>query len=201
MAILLRSRRGVFRLGVFLALTLSAGCVGLHGFKHCEDRPATGPVCAIAARWENRIMTTQDIVNGGAPYVGLAGRVYLFGPKDCLVEGDGTLIVDLYDARPEMEGCEPVFLERNHYPKEVLKLLLREDIIGWGYTIFFPWLQTYSPQYTHVLVKVCYVPADGGLPRFAPDQSMVLTHSERPIHHSITQVRGTGHGPRVLAKK
>jgi hypothetical protein len=111
------------------------------------------------------MVQTLDPVNGGAPLGGLAGRMYLFGPdlpgtKELPMAGDGKVIVDLYDDRPMAAGGQPVALERWEFPPEVLRLLLRKDVIGWGYTVFLPWVKTYRPDITQVHVRVCYVPHD-----------------------------------------
>jgi hypothetical protein len=143
----------------------------------------TGPVCRVVARWETRLVETPDVVNGGVPLRGLAGRVYLLGPDlpsgevSPSVSGDGEVIVDLYDDRPRAVGGEPVALERWQFPPDVLTKLLRKDIFGWGYTLFLPWGKTYRPDITQVHLRVRYVPP-GAAPLYFVSSTINLTPPE-----------------------
>ena len=95
---------------ILILLLLATGCVttqpwiGTH-----EDAPA---VCRVDGFWDGRMQETQDIVNGGRPLRGLAGRVYLFGAEFGVPVkgGDGSVAVDLYDvsdAQPEGPAQAP----------------------------------------------------------------------------------------------
>ncbi len=163
---------------------LSGGCVTLKSFCGLEP-PPVGIPCRIAVTWKNCLMNTQDPVNGGADLRGLAGRVYLFANEcDLPVSGDGQVIVDLYDERPIAAGGPAVALERWVLSKDILKQLLRKDAIGWGYTLFLPWVKTYRPDLTQLHMRVCYVREDK-TPLYASD-SIHLNHGEQFFHHSST---------------
>src|SRR5262245_37393162 len=117
-------RRGVLA-GLGVVLALSAGCSHLQEFCGCDKAPVGTP-CRIAAAWDNTVAHTTDPANGGAPLLGVSGRVYLFEPNlDQPISSDGDLVVDLYDDRPVAVGGQPARLERWHLPKEVLGQLLR----------------------------------------------------------------------------
>ena len=90
--------------GLMLAmLILAPGCVTTQSWINTPE--ASTGICQVHTYWESRIQVTQDVVNGGRPLPGLAGRLYLFGPEIKFPEkGDGNVVVDLYDlsgARPE----------------------------------------------------------------------------------------------------
>jgi len=112
--------------------------------------------------WTGQLEHGPDPTRSGAQVPGLAGRLYLFGPEiGTPLEADGKATVDLYDETPRAAGCQPVLVERWNFDKDTLKLLLRKDTIGWGYTLFLPSWEAYRPDMTQVRVKVCYQPAQG----------------------------------------
>ncbi len=179
---------------VALACSLTTGCVTLPAL--CPDKPPTGPVAWAAARWQNEVARTQDPANGGNLLRGLAGRLYLFpaeGKFPQIAEGD--LIVDLYDDRPVATGGAPIALERWQFPKEVIEQLVRKDAIGWGFTVFLPWVNTYNPDISTVHVQLCFLPKNGGTPIYESSGQITLVHGERQFLYSSTQVLGKGPRP------
>jgi hypothetical protein len=176
--------RAVLLGAVTVVAALSAGCETL---KSCcgQGKPPVGVPCKLAATWEPCVMEAPDPLHGGAPLRGLAGRVYMcpFDSDVMVATEDGSVIVDLYDDRPVAAGGQPVPLERWQFPKEVLAKLLRKDIVGWGYTLFLPWLNSYKPDISLVHLRVCYVPSQGA-PLYASSSPMRL-HSDVPqVHYS-----------------
>jgi hypothetical protein len=163
--------------GWTFVLTSLAGCVVTNPFQAPKEEPPTGFAQKIEAAWEGRIMTTQDIVNQGAPLKGIAGRLYLFGPDGFPLVGDGTAIVDLCDVTPETTGGQPKLLERWEIDRETLRKLAKKDMIGWGYTLFLPW-STCRPEINRVQLQVRYAP-DKALPLFS-SPSVVTLHTQMP---------------------
>ena len=161
--------------GLLMALIcLSAGCVLTESAQRPKEQPPpTGEVHQVAADWENRIVVTPDVVNGGTPLVGLAGRLYLFGEQfGQPVLGDGMAVIELCDvARLDQQG-KPQLLERWEIDRTTLKRLVKKDMIGWGYTLFLPW-QTYRPDLGRVQLQVRFLP-DKGLPLFSPPSLVAL---------------------------
>lgn len=157
--------------------SVSFGCLELdiNRFAGKDAAAPSSAVCQVHATWENRILVTADTVNQGAPLKGIAGRVYLFGSEiGHPLAGDGKLLVDLYDAVHVGPDGQPRWLERFDFDPDSLKLLLRKDFIGSGYTLFLPW-STYRPDITRVQLKVCYMP-EKGAPLHAPVSNVTLRH-------------------------
>lgn len=151
-----RPVRPMWGLGLLL---LTAGCVTTHPWITPPEAPP--PVCQVQAIWEGRVQVTQDVVNGGRPLPGLAGRLYLFGEEIKYPErGDGTVSVELFDLSNVPSGAQPQRLEQWNIDAVSLSKLLRKDKIGWGYTLFLPWA-TYRPDITRVQLNLCYTPAKG----------------------------------------
>src|SRR5947209_2007435 len=89
---------------------LAAGCVTTQPW--ISNHEPAAAVCQVHSIWEGHIRTTQDVVNGGRPLPGLAGRLYLFGPEFGKPEkGDGKVAVDLYDASNTQPGAKPKHIE------------------------------------------------------------------------------------------
>jgi hypothetical protein len=144
---------------VLLLLFLATGCVTTQPWT--SNHEAAPAVCQVHSFWDSRIQETQDVVNGGRPLRGLAGRLYLFGADFGIPEkGDGGLAVDLYDVSNTQPGAQPKKLERWQFQASNMNQLLRKDKIGWGYTLFLPW-STISPEITRVQLNVCYLPTKG----------------------------------------
>ena len=160
-------------LALAMAAALLSGCIGLEAFLGPKDPAPTGTVCRIITTWAQQVAYTPDPAHGGAETAGLAGRLYLFGPEIGFpLVGDGTLTVDLYDARPEVNGGQPLMLEQWRFDRDTLKRLLKKDTIGWGYTLFLPW-GTFKPEINRVLLKVRYDPAKG-TPLFSDPSALML---------------------------
>lgn len=128
---------------------------------------SNSPVKQVHTLWDGRLMVVRDSVNNGAPLLGIAGRLYLFGeevgfPLNC----DGAVTVDLYDITPATTHGKPKMLERWEIDKDTFKRLGRKDTIGWGYTLFLPW-STYRPEVARVQMQLRFVP-EKGIPLFAP---------------------------------
>jgi hypothetical protein len=156
-----------------LALLLTAGCTALDSFVAGGDGPPTGAVYQVVATWNNKVAYSPDPTHGGAPMPGLAGRLYLFGPQiDFPVKADGSVVVDLYD---ETSG-KPVMLEEWRFDRDTLQKLLREDMIGWGYTMFLPW-GTCKADVKQVRLRLCYQPASGS-PLYAESALMTLNAAD-----------------------
>jgi hypothetical protein len=158
-----------------LALLLSAGCTALDPFVSGGNGPPAGAVYQVVATWNNQVAYAPDPAHGGAPTPGLAGRMYLFGPQiDFPLQGDGSVVVDLYDET----GDKPVMLEEWRFDHDTLRRLLREDMIGWGYTLFLPW-GTYKADVKRVRLRLCYQPASGS-PLYAENAPMTLNGADTP---------------------
>ncbi len=158
--------------GLALALLLLAsGCVTTQSWINTPES-STG-VCQVHTYWESRIQVTQDVVNGGRPLPGLAGRLYLFGPEIKFPEkGDGSVVVDLYDLSGAPPGAQGKHINHWQLDSGNLSKLLRKDKIGWGYTLFLPWPE-YTPAVTRVQLNVAYTPAKGN-PLYAPPSTISL---------------------------
>jgi hypothetical protein len=169
---------------VLALLLIVPGCVTT--LPWTSNQEAAPGICQVIALWEGRIVTTQDVVNGGQPLSGLAGRMYLYGPEFKYPEkGDGAVAVDLYDVTNLPPGGQPKLLERWQLDPGNLAKLLRKDKIGLGYTLFLPW-STYRPDITRVQLNICYTTAKG-----APVYSQPTTISLRN-EATLTQTRQVG---------
>jgi len=77
-------------------LTVGIGCVDLGTFLRTDSAPKSAAV-QLVVTWHPEIASAPDTVHGGRPVPGLAGRLYIFGPDGGFpLQGDGTLVVDLY---------------------------------------------------------------------------------------------------------
>src|SRR5437660_197295 len=94
-------QRGGARLGFGLAafaLIHLAGCACTDGFCKKDEPKPSSTVSQIAATWNPEVVHVPDVMHGGAPLTGLAGRIYLFGQElGTPTLGDGALVVDLFD--------------------------------------------------------------------------------------------------------
>jgi hypothetical protein len=172
-------------------LTAGAGCVTFDSKTGSAAKPGTGVVHQIHPMWEARIVTTSDTVNQGAPLMGLAGRVYLYGADmSTSLRGQGRITVDLFDPQQPGTDGQPKLLQRWDLDRASLNQLFRKDIIGWGYTLFLPW-PDYQPKTTRVQVQVCYTP-EKGTPVFA-------SRSEFTLRNDPPRLSVQGNNPPVLA--
>jgi hypothetical protein len=169
-------------------LLLLSGCVttGPHG---ADGPPVSAEVPSqMVATWMPRAVQGVDVVHGGRPAVGLAGRVWLFGQSGLPLVGDGALTVELY-TEPPAPGAPPQLMENWNLDHENLqKKCLRRDMVGWGYNLELPW-NTYRPDVTHVLMRVCYKPIKGA-PIYSPMQPITLCDDNQTVIHPPTTVTG-----------
>jgi hypothetical protein len=155
-------------------LTLACGCVTLEQTGCKASAPPTGVPCQVVATWQPQVKFAADPVHGGVQAPGLAGRLYLFGPEvGYPMAGDGSVVVDLYDATCATGG-PPVMIEEWQLDSATLKKLLKRDAIGWGYTMFLPW-GSFRPDIARVSLRVRYQPLQGA-PLFAESAAMTLNH-------------------------
>jgi hypothetical protein len=146
---------------MILGLALLPGCASVDSNAKGGVSPPVAPVAQLQALWQNRVITTPDVAHKGASLPGLVGRVYLLGTDLTQpVKGDGTLLVDLYDADQNTPQGQQRLLEHYEFPKKVLDQLLRKDVVGWGYTVFLPWPE-YQPDIKHVELRASYNRANG----------------------------------------
>jgi hypothetical protein len=152
------ARRG-FALAALL-LAMASGCVSSGQLvPNLGDKP---PVAQMTAVWSNQLMAGVDPTHNGAPMVGLAGRVFLYGPelKDSVL-ADGKVVVELYAPPPEQPQAPPVRMEVWEITKDKLNgVCLRKDFFGQGYTLNLPW-PSYRPDITQVQLRMRYEPEKG----------------------------------------
>ena len=111
---------------------------------------------------------------------GIAGRVYLFGPvPDFPLAGDGSIVVDLFDDTPRNGQPSSVHLEEWRFDPVTLQRLLKQDMVGWGYTLFLPW-GTHRPEARSVHLTLRYEPPQG-TPVYAPSGPLTLDHGTPPV--------------------
>ena len=122
-------------LALLALVPMASGCVLLDKFDS-KGPPPPGNPCQIAAFWQNHVVFSPDPTRNGAPGAGLAGRVYLFGPQiDFPMTGDGSLVADLF----EQKDGKDEMVEQWRLDPETFHRLLKQDRLGWGYTVFLPW--------------------------------------------------------------
>ena len=150
-------RRAV-RLAIFLGLLPCSGCVFLE--KDAAKKAPVGPVHQIQSRWNAEVMMVNQGIPGGKALAGLSGRVYLFGPElkfPVAAKGDKSKIVVDMTFAVNNQPQRPIKWE---FTKSQLDQLLRQDILGWGYTLPLPWAE-YQPGVKQVTMQVTYVPESG----------------------------------------
>jgi hypothetical protein len=167
-------------LAISLLLLLGAGCVGTEAFLGpAEPTPPTGAPHQVVVTWDNHVILAADPVNGGEKKPGIAGRLYLFGPRiDFPMACEGSVIVDLYDEGNVGPDGAPRMLEEWRIDPVTMKKLLRQDMIGWGYTLYLPW-GTYRPDITQIRLKLRFDPVKGSS-LFAENSPMVIHHDLPP---------------------
>jgi hypothetical protein len=131
----------------------------------------------MAVTWDKGVRFAVDPTRGGTPNPGLSGRLYLFGFDGKFpLEGDGSLVVELYDDTPLVTGGQTCLKERWVLDDKTLKRLLQKDTIGWGYTLFLPW-GTYNRAITQIHLITRYT-AMNGAPLFDPTPTMTIAQPE-----------------------
>jgi hypothetical protein len=127
--------------------------------------------------WDNHVVAAADPINGGEMQPGIAGRLYLFGPRiDFPMACDGSVVVDLYDEGNVGPDGGPRMLEEWRIDHDTMKKLLRQDMIGWGYTLFLPWA-TYRLDITQVRLKLRFDAVKGS--------SLYAEGSPLSLHHDL----------------
>jgi hypothetical protein len=159
-----------------VALLMLTGCMGGSTREFFAGKPQSPPpegICEVATMWKNEVVYTPDPTRGGRNIPGLAGRLYFYGEKrDYTRAADGNIVVDLYDrTHPDPQADMPP-LEEWRIDKVTLQRLFREDMIGWGYTVFLPW-STYRPDLTRIELRVRFE-SGKGLPVYAQSEPMTL---------------------------
>jgi len=143
-------------------------------------KPAAGTTrpTRIGTFWQPNVVFAADPTRNGAPNAGMACRMWLFDENvghPLLFEG--KLCVDLYDVSPGPTGETLVRqLEQWQLPADVLRKLAKPDILGDGYTLFFPWA-TYRPDITRVQMKLRFDPTDGSAPIYSEPSMVTLGSS------------------------
>jgi hypothetical protein len=182
-----RSFLGTLALGMLFALS---GCDTTSVFVLSDVPKCTEPPCQVVAWWHRNVVTAADSMNNGAPVIGIAGRVYLYNLENKPVVGDGELVVGLFDDTPHPGTAGPVEVHEWKIDPETLKRLLKEDAIGWGYTLFLPWPDN-RPVLKQIQLKVRYNQPNKA-PLFcesgpltlegppAPNQPPQVTHAMKP---------------------
>jgi hypothetical protein len=160
------------------ALVLACGCVTTQPW--IANFQTSGPAY-VWCLWDARVHVTQDTVNHGQDLPGLAGRLYLSDTdfrnmdKSYLERGDGKLNVELFDTTNVKAGGERVRLGSWQLDGPTLvKLMRKDEKVGWGYTLFLPW-PDYQPSVKRVELVVCYTPT-GGYPMYAKPSPITLTN-------------------------
>lgn len=139
------------------------------------------PVAEIATAWRNKIEHLPNPAAGGALQPGLAGQVFLYTADAQPAQAQGSLIIDLIDETPRPPGVPSLTPERWEFKKDVLKnLRTLDERFGECYVVFLPW-PTYRPDVTHVRLRVCYQPDQGGFPIYAPETRLILGASHGTV--------------------
>lgn len=164
-------------LGFALTGLLGAGCMNLH--KHALDKSTTaapGEAVRLVTAWDNKMIFAPDTTRGGAMMPGIMGRMYLFGPDGGVpLEAKGGLIVDMYDHTLLTPGATPKLLEVWRIDPDSLKLLVKKDLFGVGYSIFLPW-STYRTDIQRVNLMIRYEPLQGA-PLLTQSNPFSVDHS------------------------
>jgi hypothetical protein len=178
---------------------LGGGCVTIDmpDWLPCKDKPPVGKPIRVDGFWEPRVEYAPDTCNNGKPQPGLLGRVYLFDKAGLPVTADGVLTVELYDvtglAELPIEQQVPRFLDGINYQPDALQLLASRNAIGWGYTVFFPWMRNYNPAINRVQVVLRFQPANGAPGISMPPTLVSLSHANgKPLPGSTQQTTVVG---------
>ncbi len=143
------------------------------------------PVSHVLSRWENNVRTTTNNQAGGAPIVGLAGRIYLMNETmGQNVNAQGEILVQLLDMTSPVPGSPPQKILEVRYDPIALKQLKRKDLIGDGYTVFLPW-ENHNPGVKKVQIQVSYQPLNGA-PHYG-DPTLVSLQSDQPLPYLTPQ--------------
>lgn len=151
-----------------------------------------GPATEILANWSKQVQVGMDPVSQ-SPMPAITGRIYFFdssGGYPIGVEGD--LTVELYEQRIDPTG-KPKLLETWKFDPESLKLLGRNDTLGFGYNLALPW-STYRPDIRRVHMVVKFEPKHG-MPLTAMSHVISLDHDQP---EQVAKTTGKKLGPLVV---
>jgi hypothetical protein len=175
-------------LAVFVLAALAPlGCLSKQPLISKKENSQPPPIVPMDGRliteWDNKIAYGADMSRGGAPMPVLLGRLFLFGQDMAHPYiGDGSMIIDLYDATPSRVGPdgEPKQIEMMIVDPDTLKRFAKKDLIGDGYSILFPWY-TYRQDISHVYIVARYTSKEG--------KSLIHTSGTFSIDHNETKER------------
>lgn len=152
---------------LLLAVLTAAGCMNTPKLPSAKPAVAFDPTTPnqLAVTWNPKVQYAADPTRGGTIMPVLTGRMYLFAsdqqhPPSYPLVYDGKLTVDLWDHTPVAGKVEPKMLEQWIIDPETMSKLMKEDIIGMGYSLGLPW-STYREDMTGVHIIVRFDPTNG----------------------------------------
>lgn len=152
-------------MGLAVGLMLFSGSVGCQSMNFSAPWAESAPIgCPneVVAIWQDGVDVQLDANHGGMPIPGFAGRIVFMqsnnGQSGQSVLVNGPVKILLYDDRPVQGPPEP--LETWTILPEHLSLLVKKDMMGWGYSIWLPW-NTYRKDIQNVKMMVEYVDSTG----------------------------------------
>lgn len=124
----------------------SLGCQAIEDFTVSRFKQTTPPVgnsTAFLSIWMNGVVNQADPARQGEMSPGFSGRFMLLeertGNKSLSIFEEGTLVVELSDNGPPIDGTGHACREKWTIPSDVLKRYANEDVSGWGYNLWLPW--------------------------------------------------------------
>lgn len=135
-----------------------------------------GEAARLTAAFNNKVIYAPDPTRGGDPVPGILGRLYVFSTDEAVpIIAEGSLIVDLWDNSPNINGGKPKLLEVWNIDAESFAKFRKRDIIGEGYSLFLPW-STYNVDIKQVNMIVRYVGKDGRV-LISPPEQLAIDHA------------------------
>lgn len=169
------SRRAMLT-GMAMAAFAPVACLSKHFARKEEAKPVAQQGRLVSA-WENKVTYAPDTSRGGAVFPGLNCRVYLFGPDMAVpIVGDGMLRVTFHEASRKSGSGEGKITDIVDISPESLRLFVKRDFVGDGYTIFIPWFN-YRPEISDVFILLEYHAANGEVLRHQSG-TFTVDHSE-----------------------
>lgn len=145
-----------------------------------KDLPK-GAAAEIFVAWQNKVAQLPDPTRNGALIHGVVGQMFLFTSDFKAAEGNGQLVVEMFDiSRPDSgEGTK---LGLWTFDKDTLKrLATMDERFGKCYALFLPWPE-YNPQVGRVRLKVRFDP-ERGYPLFAKETPLTLDNEYTAAFH------------------
>lgn len=150
-------------------LAINTGCQTMSFTAPWTESAPIGNPNEVVAIWQDGVDVQLDANHGGMPIPGFAGRIVFMqssnGQAGQSVLVTGPLKVLLYDDRPTQGP--PVPLETWTILPEHLSLLVKKDMMGWGYSIWLPW-NTYRKDIQNVKMTVEYTDSTGNILHSVP---------------------------------